>query len=522
MAPLPREVDVAALQEQDGFDAEEEAAVSASAVFDKESEEADDFREYARLRPDKAAAAAAGSGDSTRGALGTVGHSMFERDFLRFCRYLRARVHERHPASTFRAINRYEVLRDLTGYVVVAVAYALLWTLARAWFLTWAGPLFVLAVYVYRREQLVHGRMHYIRNLTGWPWLDRVVDASVIVLTGVSVQAFYRRHIDEHLSFVSNYARVFGDDWQPFDDLPAVFWAQPWKLLRVALDGARAKRDGFHRGHMLWEAVAVHVYLAGLITELVWARSCFLLCFHMLPYLLTVTARLTTGMLTHSGLDPRNSFNSCGLFDERDARGLFRVMVWLVNLLSDGGLSAHPIHHGYSQAPVSTILPIVREVNAHCRRTYRGVRYNRVLSHEAHAQLLARLPPPRWYDYPVQFVVDVAALVLSGTTILGSPLPPILFELAVVDYRVMLTSTAAERSANLLAVWDSVQLLPRSQAARKRNSYLDFAVRRYHAMRRLLDQAPPPKPVATARAFAPAFVYAETGLPVPEGAAVQP
>ena len=242
---------------------------------------------------------------------------MFERDFLKFCRHMRERVHARHPASTFRAVNRAEVLRDLAGYAAVALAYALLWTQARAWFAVWALPLFCAAVYVYRREQLVHGRMHYIRNLTGWPWLDFVVDALLIVLTGISVQAFYRRHIDEHLSFVSNYARVFGDDWQPFDDLPAVFWAKPWKLFVVAADSARVKRDGFHRGHMIWEGVAVSAYLAALVAELVLARSCFLLLFHMLPYLLTATARLTTGMLTHSGLDPRNSFNSCGLFDER-------------------------------------------------------------------------------------------------------------------------------------------------------------------------------------------------------------
>ena len=537
--PQPRGVDVASLLGRDGFDegveeAEAAAAAEAEAAFDAESEEAEDFRQYAKLRPDKAAAMMtnapaaaakttkkAGEGVAAADALKTVGNGMFERDFLKFCRYLRNKVHERHPANTFRAINRYEVLRDLGGYIAVAVAYALLWTQARPWFSVWAFPLFLAALFVYRREQLVHGRMHYIRNLTDWPWLDLVVDGFLIVLTGISVQAFYRRHIDEHLSFVSNYARVFGDDWQPFDDLPAIFWVKPWKLFTVAFDSARVKRDGFHRGHMIWEGVAVHLYLAALVAELVWARSCFLLVFHLIPYLLTATARLTTGMLTHSGLDPRNSFNSCGLFDERDARGLFRIMVWLVNLLSDGTLTLHPIHHGYSQAPVSTIQPMVAEINAHCRRTYRGVRYNRVLSHEVHANLLARLPPPRWYHYPIQFLVDLAALGLACTTILGSPIPPILFELAVVDYRVFFVSTALERSANLVQVWDSVQLQPRAKAMRKHNSYLDFVLARYARMSADVQRAGiKTRPGGTP--CAPAFVYSETGLPVPDGAVVQP
>lgn len=476
------------------------SAQAASSPFDSQSEESQDFKEYARLRPSKA-----------------IESSMFERDFVQFCRWLRAKVHAKHPASTFRDINRHTLYRDLLGYAFIAVAYWTLWFVASSYTWVWSPPLFVAALYVYRREQLVHARMHYIRNMTGVPLLDRFVDASLIILTGISVQAFYRRHIDEHLSFISNHARVFGSDWQPFDDLPAVFWAKPWSLFRVALDADRCKRDGFHRGHLLWEGIAVHLYLAAVIGELYVGRSCYLFAFHLVPYLITVAARLTTGMLTHSGLDSRNSFNSCGLFDHRTARGLFRIMVLLINTLSDDALSAHPIHHGYSQAPLATLQPILREVNDHCRATYRGVRYNTVLSHVVHENLLARLPPPRWYHYPVQAAVDVAALALSAASILGASVPPILLELAIVDYRVYAVSTKEERAANIIALWDSLRLTERARAMSKHNSYLTFVLRNYAAMKETVRTAAVPVK-AGRKAFGPAFVYEEMGLPIPEGA----
>jgi len=228
-------------------------------------------------------------------------------------------------------------------------------------------------------------------------------------------------------------------------------------------------------------------------------------------------------MLTHSGVDARNSFNSCGLFDVTKATGLFKVSVGLIEWASNYGLrcsnlmiilyndniallSAHAIHHAYSQCPVPILLPKIKEINEHVLKTYPNTRLNRVLSHEVYRDLYARLPPPQWYDYIVQLLVSLACLGLATLVILGLPYPPIVLECAFVDYRVMLVSTRAERYACAINYWDSVNLLARATQMKTPNGYLNYVVRNYHFMRdHLLAQ--PPVAAVPRRLYAPRSVY---------------
>lgn len=328
----------------EGFVDETAGTTAAAAQFDAASVEAEEEREnldYSNFR---------------RLHAGKKISDLYEPEFLRFCKWMRGDVHARYDPDSFRAINRREVFSLAGNYVLLLVAYvAARWSFPASWELAWGPALFCFALSAFRGEQMVHARMHYIFDMTGWPWLDAVVDALLMPLTGVSKEAFYRRHVDEHLADVSNVARVFGEAWLPFDDLPAVWWLKPWLLVRLLLDGPRLQRERFSRRQLLVEAAGLFGSLAVCAGELALYGSHFVLVYHMLAYSVTLGARLMTGMFTHSGVDRRNSFNSCGLFDEREHAGLFTVTIWLINALSDRGLSNHPVHHGYSQCPISIV-----------------------------------------------------------------------------------------------------------------------------------------------------------------------
>jgi len=115
----------------------------------------------------------------------------------------------------FRALNRREVLKDLGLMAATALAIVGLHVSLPAWTeWLWGPVLFMQCVLVFRRQTFLHARMHYVANMTGWPVLDWAVDGLLMLLLGMSKDAFYRRHIDEHLSHISNMARVFGEDWK--------------------------------------------------------------------------------------------------------------------------------------------------------------------------------------------------------------------------------------------------------------------------------------------------------------------
>lgn len=82
-------------------------------------------------------------------------------------------------------------------------------------------------------------------------------------------------------------------------------------------------------------------------------------------------------MLSHSGIDKRNSFDSNGIFDE-NCPGLFSVMIWLLNNLANMFPINHGIHHAYTQLPLEVINADYKEINAHILKTYQNVRHNTV------------------------------------------------------------------------------------------------------------------------------------------------
>eukprot|EP00002_Diphylleia_rotans_P018633 TRINITY_DN3607_c0_g2_i2.p1 TRINITY_DN3607_c0_g2~~TRINITY_DN3607_c0_g2_i2.p1 ORF type:complete len:460 (+),score=89.76 TRINITY_DN3607_c0_g2_i2:239-1618(+) len=436
---------------------------------------------------------------------------LFDKEFLDFGYWLRKEIGKSYTRKDFQQINKRESIITFIQFLVLIASYIALHNYANEHRPLWRYPLFALAIVIFQNEQMVHTRMHWAGDMTGCHAFDLIIDSSIMMLTGFSKEAFRRRHVDEHMAEISNVARLFGEAWLPFLDLPAIWYLRPTDLVRLLLDKKRCDQLEFSRSQILVEAISLHLYLFCLMFEL-YLGSNFLLCYHLCPMLLVMTARLMTGMFTHSGIDRRNSFNSCGLFDHRDAKGLFKVTIWWINLLTDWGLSNHSIHHGHAQCPISIINKRLRSINKFILENYKDVRYNRVLSHETHRDLLSRLPEPRWYDYVVQWVVTNTAMVLTSLTILGIDISPIIFELAMVDYRAFLYSTRAERYANYLALWDSMHFWQRSKAIPNPHHYMKFIKSGIEDMKKYLREHPGCVEPVPYRLYAPEWVYTSNDI----------
>lgn len=144
-------------------------------------------------------------------------------------------------------------------------------------------------------------------------------------------------------------------------------------------------------------------------------------------------------------------------------------------------------------------------ITAHIRATYDHVRWNNVLSHHVHHDILARLPRPRPHEYLVQLLVSFAVLIGSTMTILGLPFPPVVFELAMVDYRAYFASTRAERYGNSIALWDSLRLRERAAMMKRHNGYMTMMLKNEAMMRRHCEKEG--FSVPKNRSFAPDEVY---------------
>lgn len=82
-------------------------------------------------------------------------------------------------------------------------------------------------------------------------------------------------------------------------------------------------------------------------------------------------------MISHSGIDKRNSFDSNGIFDH-NCQGLFKVMIWLLNNVANMFPINHGIHHAYTQLPLEVINRDYQLINSHILASYPNVRYNTV------------------------------------------------------------------------------------------------------------------------------------------------
>jgi hypothetical protein len=321
--------------------------------------------------------------------------------------------------------------------------------------------------------------------MTGSNVVDKTIDVSMMVIAGASRETFRRRHVAAHYADIGNIARLFSDVWLPFVTFPAVYYLYPHFILKIALDTEYCKKERLSRKQLAIETFGLYVYILLLAGELYFGGH-YLLVFHLLPLLVYHGGEITGAMISHSGIDKRNSFDSNGIFDE-NCEGLFSVMIWLLNTLANKFPINHGIHHAYTQLPLEVINNDYKTINEHILKSYQNVRYNTVLAHKVQKSILAQLPPPRWYNYVIQFVVDCLLLLLGVLTLIGAPVPPpIALEWLIVDYRILFVPRE-QRYANLVGFWNTVQLVPRLKAMTAQNAYLELAFNNYSYFKKYLD-----------------------------------
>jgi len=286
--------------------------------------------------------------------------------------------------------------------------------------------------------------------------------------------------------------------WLPFITLPPVFYLQPHKIWMMAMDKEYCDKEKLNRTQLFIEAIGLYIYLTALFVEL-YLGSYWLFVFHMCPLLLYHASQIMSATLAHSGIDKRNSFNSNGMFDPDTASGLFALSLRMFCWIGNWGPVNHGFHHAFSQLPLEIINRDYKKLNKHCLETYKNVRYNNLICMISHKNILDRLPEPRWYNYCIQFVVTSLVMFVSVFTILGLPVPPVVFELVIVDYRALLYSTKAERYANYIAQWNEVELIQRKQEVVNPNAYFVLFCAYYEDMLAYLKKHAPNQPIPDLR-----------------------
>jgi hypothetical protein len=149
----------------------------------------------------------------------------------------------------------------------------------------------------------------------------------------------------------------------------------------------------------------------------------------------------------------------------------YYAAAWFNGLLSDHFTINHGIHHAYPALPLSIII----------LSHYDQVRFNQVLTHRIHGNILARLPEPTWCDRGVTLGITVVAHLYACVVIMGLPLPPNVFERLLVDYRLYLYSTRRERRENFVRFADTIRLAERFAETPEPNTYLRFFYNRYQS-----------------------------------------
>jgi len=293
---------------------------------------------------------------------------------------------------------------------------------------------------------------------------------------------------------VANLARIFSDVWLPFITLPPIYYLRPHLIFQMVMNTDLLKREKMSRTQLIIEMFGLYAYLTCLITEIVVYKSYWMLCFHMCPLIYFHASQILSASMSHSAIDKRNSFNSNGLFDPDeipDKRGLLRLSVRMISAIGDGGVLNHGIHHAFTQLPLPILNQEYKAINKHILDNYKNVRYNNLINMVCHKTILDRLPDPKWYDFVIQFFCTLFVNLMSCCTVLGLPVPPVIFELLMIDYRAYIYSTKAERYANGLAFWDAVELYDRKDDLANPNAYFVLMVKNYEKMRKWLQENAP-------------------------------
>jgi hypothetical protein len=272
----------------------------------------------------------------------------------------------------------------------------------------------------------------------------------------------------------------------------------PHKIWAMAMDKEYCDKEKLNRRQLFIEAIGLYVYMIALFVEL-YLGSFWLSAFHMSPLLIYHASQILAATISHSGIDKRNSFNSNGLFDPDSATGLFKLTLKIVCILGNWGPVNHAIHHAFTQLPLEIINNDYKKINKYCLDTYKHVRYNNMLTMIIHKNILDQLPEPKWYDYCIQTVVTCCVILLSVLTILGLPVPPVVFELAIVDWRAYTISTKASRYANIVGMWNEIELIQRKEEMINPNAYFVMHCGFYQDMIDYLKKNHPNQPITNFR-----------------------
>lgn len=408
---------------------------------------------------------------------------MFDDQFIDFMRWLRNDLKGVYTREDFQDIERGNMITLLVGYAALVGLYGVLHQLApeHAWL--WGAPMFAGALYCCIKAEVIHMRTHVQGDLTGSRALDTAVDYLGLALSGVSPNLFRRRHLAAHYNDVGTVSKLFSSVWLTFDKVPIIYYLKPWLLIRFLMDPKFCKDELIDRRQLVVETFFFYGYLAALVAELWLLDSYFLLVFHLIPGLWVAGSQIVGAAMVHSGADGQNTFESNGLFDPREARGLIRVPLWWFGLFNANFFINHAIHHAWPQLPLPIINQHYRRWYDHILSTYHGVRYNTVLSQRVHAELLGRLPAPGPLSYAVAFLVTLLVHVSTVLAALGLPFPPVIFELAMVDWRVFFYSTRRERMQAKVAYLEGIGLPERFASSPNPNTFLRFYHRWYLRMK---------------------------------------
>lgn len=412
---------------------------------------------------------------------------MFESQFLDFMKWFKDDIHKRYSRKDFQRMELNLVIRLFIGYSILFGLYLYLHTHFPQHALLWGVPMFIAAMAIVQKSEVMHSRAHSPNSLTGVDWVDEGIDKLGLPLTGVSSGLFKRRHCAAHYNDIGNLTRIFSEVWITFDKVPVNFHFRPHLPLKFLLDKDFCKQEMLNRKKLVYEVIGFYVYMALLIGEL-FNGSYFLLAFHLIPAYILVGSQVLSAIIVHSGVDHRNSFESNGIFDYTTYKGLFKVPMMFYCWIGNGGVINHGIHHAYPQVPLSIINKEYKRINQHILENYSGVRYNNVLAMRVQKNLLDRLPEPNAFDYVVTFGISVVALLASMLAVAGLPIPPNAFELMLVDYRIFFYSTKAERNLNKIAFLDSLHLEERYLKAENPNTYFKWTYRYYNWMKKSLEK----------------------------------
>jgi len=354
-------------------------------------------------------------------------------------------------------LNKKAVYKLFATVAFQLTAYWILHLTVPQYFWLWGAPLFFLYVLLNRVGDIVHRRSHWPKIMTGSEGLDRILDSVGILFGGASKEMFRSRHVAEHYNDIAAFNKIFSEIFQTFAATPPSYFMYPHKLLILFFDTERCRRENLSRQQIFIEMVGLYSYLSLMCYETLFCNSCYLLGYHLLPALVFGGSQYNGAILAHSGVDVRNSFDSCGLFNWREVKGLFKITLCIFDTLSDGTNSNHAIHHAYTQMPLDIVNAHMPEINAHCLKTYKNVRYNQVMATRIYKDLFERIPEPRWYDYIVQALIALLFVVAGVIIFLGIPLPPTpRFEHILIDYRILFYSTKQERATRWLKVMEEV------------------------------------------------------------------